>query len=112
MVAPLPLDLQSLQAAQRYVLVDQRRLSSEALSSIGNFAAVAFRLDKLRSEQEISDELEQWQHMRPVMPAMTLEMGIAHWAASRLHGLGLRRMIQRRGVCKEDKAMDVTLLIC
>jgi hypothetical protein len=40
---------------------------------------------------------------------MTLEMGIAHWAANRLHGLGLRRMIQRRDVCKEDKAMDVTL---
>ena len=109
MVAPLPVDLQPLQAAQRYVLVDQRRLNSEALSSLGNCAAIAFRLDRLRSEQEISDELKKWQRMRPSMSDLTLEIGIAHWAANRLRGVGLQRMINQSDVSTEDRAMDVTL---
>ena len=109
MVAPLPIDLQPLQAAQRYVLIDQRRLNSEALSSFGNCAAIAFRVDRLRSEQEISDELEKWQIMRPSMCDPTLEMGIANWAANRLRGAGLQRMINQSDVGTGDRAMDVTL---
>jgi hypothetical protein len=109
MVAPLPLDLQPLQAAQRYVLVDQRRLGSEALSSLGNWAATAFRVDRLRSEQEVSDELEKWQLTRPCTPDLTLEMGLVHWAANRLRGTRLRRMINRSDVSTEGKVMNITL---
>jgi hypothetical protein len=109
MVAPLPLDLRPLQAAQRYVLVDQHRLKSEALSSLGNWAATAFRVDRLRSEEEVSVELEKWQRTRPFTPDLALEMGIVHWAANRLRGTRLRRMINRSDVSTEDKSMNVTL---
>ncbi len=109
MVAPLPMDLQPLQAAQRYVLVDQHRLNGEALSSLGNCAAIAFRVDRLRSEQEMSDELEKWQRMRPAAPDLTLEMGLAQWAANRLRGMGVQRMINRGDIGTEDQAMNVTL---
>lgn len=108
MVAPLPSDLQPLQAAQRYVLVDQRRLSSEALSGLSNCAAIAFRIDRLRGEQEVTDELEKWRLMRPSTPDLTLDMGIVLWAANRLRGVRLRRMINRSDVSTEDKAMHVT----
>ena len=103
------MDLQPLQAAQWYVLVDQRRLSSEALSSLGNWAATAFRVDRLRSEQEVSDELKKWQSTQPLTPDQTLEMGLVRWAANRLRGTRLRRMINRSDVSTEDKVMDFTL---
>lgn len=81
LIAPLPLDLHALQAAQRYVLVDQRRLKSDVLERFDNYAAIAFRLERLETAQDISDELEKWRLMSPVVSTSTVQQGIPRWAA-------------------------------
>lgn len=63
LVAPMPVDLQPLQASQRYVLVDQWRLPRDALAVLDNFAATAFRVERLQTEQEVAEELERWSGM-------------------------------------------------
>lgn len=109
LIAPLPLDLQALQAAQRYVLVDQRRLKSDVLDRFDNYAAIAFRLERLETAQDISDELEKWRVMSPVVSTSTVQQGITRWAANRLRRRGQQRIINLTDASKEVKAMSVPI---
>ncbi|HEX7987822.1 MAG TPA: Rpn family recombination-promoting nuclease/putative transposase [Duganella sp.] len=109
LIAPLPQDLQPLQAAQRYVLVDQQRLKSDAFASFDNYAAIAFRVDRLETAQDISDELERWRRVKPSTWTSTVQQGITRWAAHRLRRKGQRRMIDLTGTSKEVETMSVPI---
>jgi hypothetical protein len=109
LVAPMPLDLQPLQASQRYVLVDQWRLPNEALAVLDNFASTAFRVERLETKQEILDELEKWRQVAPSACTSTLERGITRWTSNRLRRMGRRRIIDLPDLNSEDEAMNVSL---
>jgi hypothetical protein len=110
LIAPLPQDLQPLQAAQRYVLVDLRRLKDDALAGLDNCAAIAFRVERLETEHDILDELEKWQIKTPPACAPSLQLGISQWTASRLRVMAHQRMMDLTGVSKAGDAMNVSLL--
>lgn len=110
LIVPLPQELRPLQAAQRYVLVDQRRLRAEALARFDNCAAIAFRVERLETEQDVFDELEKWQIMASPGCGPTLQRGITRWAANRLRRMSRRRIINLPEVSKEVEAMNVSFL--
>ncbi|MBP1206416.1 hypothetical protein JOD97_004489 [Duganella sp. 1411] len=105
----MPQDLQPLQAAQRYILVDQRRLKRDALARFDNYAATAFRVDRLETTREISDELEEWRRSTPLVSTSTVHQAITRWAAHRLRRRGQRRIIGLTGASKEVEAMSVPI---
>nr|WP_315400715.1 Rpn family recombination-promoting nuclease/putative transposase [uncultured Duganella sp.] len=109
LIAPLPRDLLALQAAQRYVLVDQRRLKGDVLARFDNYAAIAFRVDRLESAQEISEELDKWRRMTPLASTSTLQQGITRWAANRLRRRGLQRIMECTDAGREVEAMSVPI---
>lgn len=110
LIAPLPQDLQPLQAAQRYVLVDQRRLKNDALAGFDNCVAIAFRVERLETEDDILDELENWQIKTPLACGPSLQLGISQWTASRLRVIERQRMIDLTGVSKGGETMNVSFL--
>jgi hypothetical protein len=110
LITPMPLDLQELQASQRYVLVDQHRLKNDLLNRLGNFAATAFRVDLMETEQDILDELEKWRHMTVPGCGPELQKGITRWTSNRLRRMGRRRIISVPDVSKEVEAMNVSFL--
>ena len=109
LITLVPQDLQALQAAQRYVLIDQQRLTRAALSILDNFAAVAFRVDRMRDAKDISDELEKWKGMAPSAGQQSLKLGLTRWTAHRLRCLGRQRIISLSTVGTEGKEMNVSM---
>ncbi|MEV4781092.1 Rpn family recombination-promoting nuclease/putative transposase [Burkholderia sp. LMU1-1-1.1] len=109
LIIPLPEDLQPLQAAQRYVLVDQWRLKNDLFAGFDNYAAIAFRIERLDTAQDISDELEKWRRMTPSTWTSTAQQGITRWAANRLRRRGLQRIIDLTDASKEVEAMSVPI---
>ena len=112
LVAPMPLDLQALQAAQRYVLVDQWRLSSDALALLDNFAATAFRVERLQTEQEVAEELERWSSMPEFANNPGLLSRLSLWSARRLQWLGRQRIINFDHVVAEGAKMGTPVIKC
>jgi hypothetical protein len=107
LVAPMPLDLQPLQASQRYVLVDQWRLSGDALAVLDNFAATAFRVERLETQQDVVGELQKWRLMASGGNDEIMHQGIIRWLADRLRRLGRKRIINFTEVSEEVEAMSV-----
>lgn len=109
MITPLPQDLQPLQASQRYVLVDQRRLKTAALAGFENYAAIAFRVEGLEAGQDISEELEKWRLTAPSSWESPVQQGITRWAAHRLRRRGQQRIINLTDASKEVETMSVPI---
>ena len=107
LVAPMPPDLQPLQASQRYVLVDQWRLPGEALALLDNFAATAFRVERFETHHEVMGELQNWRLMALPKNGEILHQGMTRWMAGRLRRLGRKRIIDLTEVSEEVTAMSV-----
>jgi hypothetical protein len=93
--------------ASSHVLVDQWRLSSDALALLDNFAATAFRVERLETHHEAVDELQKWRRMASRADDEILHQGMTRWMANRLRRLGRKRIIDLTDVSKELTTMSV-----
>lgn len=74
-----------------------------------NYAAIAFRVERLDTAQDISDELEKWRRMTPSTWTSTVQQGITRWAANRLRRRGQQRIIDLTDASKEVETMSVPI---
>ncbi|MQA23546.1 Rpn family recombination-promoting nuclease/putative transposase [Rugamonas rivuli] len=109
LITAVPPEIQHLQPAQSYLLIDQQRISKWALEKFDNFVARAFRIERLATEQDIAGELEKWRGQPGIahcVGAQQAKQALTRWTAVRLQRLARERMINL-GIVREAKAMTV-----
>ncbi|MYM95300.1 Rpn family recombination-promoting nuclease/putative transposase [Duganella vulcania] len=106
LITAVPAEIQHLQPAQSYLLIDQQRLPVAALAMFENLVATAFRIERLATEQDIAGELETWRQQPEMAHRVSAQQALARWAAVRLQRLARERMINLR-IVSEAKTMSV-----
>ncbi|WP_444846144.1 Rpn family recombination-promoting nuclease/putative transposase [Duganella caerulea] len=110
LIVAVPPDLQQLQAYQRYLLIDQSRLSDVALAAIDNFAAMAFRVERLQTGADVIEEIGRWSGLSEFESSPQILPLLSRWGARRLQRLARKRIIEFDRVVTEDQAMAVPVI--
>lgn len=110
LVVSVPDDLMQLQASQRYLLIDQARLETSAIALMNNFAATAFRVDRLETAAEIVEELNAWCKLPEFAVSTAVLPGLGRWSARRLQRLTRERNIKIADVAEEGHVMSVPVI--
>lgn len=110
LIVAVPPDLQQLQAFQRYLLIDQSRLPDVALAAIDNFAAMAFRVERLQTGADVIEEIGRWSGLSEFESSPQILPLLSRWGARRLQRLARKRIIEFDRVVTEDQAMAVPVI--
>lgn len=105
LIVTVPADLQHLQAAQRYLLVDQYRLKPADLALLNNLAAMAFRVGRTRAASDLATELNKWQGKAE---SDSVLKGLGQWGAWHLRRLARKRIIDLQSSIEEIAVMTTT----
>ncbi|RFP14097.1 hypothetical protein D0T25_22340 [Duganella sp. BJB488] len=102
LITAVPSDLWHLQAAQRYLLIDQHRLRKDELDLVNNFAAMAFRVERTRTVPDLATELDKLQYE---VVTDSVQKGLGRWGARHLRRLAGERMIHLQSAIERSAVM-------